>query len=98
MITRIVRMSFQPERVQDFEAIFEASKTKIRNFEGCLYLSLHRDHHHSNVYYTLSHWESQMSLDLYRNSPLFKSTWSRTKELFDEQPLAFSLDEMIRLQ
>ena len=97
MITRIVRMSFQPEHTETFEGIFDRSKEKIRAMPGCRYLSLHRDHHHSNIYYTISRWDQQSDLDYYRASELFKNTWKATKALFDDKPAAFSLDKLVEL-
>lgn len=94
MITRIVRMSFKEEDVNTFLEIFDHSKEKIKAFNGCEYLSLHRDHHRKNVFYTLSKWECQAKLDQYRESGLFKSTWAKTKILFDEKPQAHSLDQL----
>jgi len=93
MITRIVRMSFIPEKTDDFLEIFSQSKHKIRARKGCLYLSLHKDYHASGVFYTLSKWESQENLDEYRESELFKTTWAATKKLFNDKPKAHSLVE-----
>ena len=98
MITRIVRMVFIKEKTQEFEAIFEESKLKIRAREGCQYLSLHRDHHLANVYYTVSKWNSQEDLDAYRHSDLFRTTWAKTKALFTEKPSAYSLDQLVELE
>lgn len=97
MITRIVRMSFAPEHTATFESIFAASKEKIRARKGCVYLSLHRDHHHSNVYYTVSKWHSQEDLDAYRHSELFISTWAKTKVLFNDKPSAHSLEMLTEI-
>ena len=97
MITRIVRMSFQEEKTEQFLELFENSKEKIRKSQGCLYLSLHQDHHHPHIFYTLSRWQSQSHLDQYRKSDLFKSTWSLTRQLFAGKPQAFSLEEVTEL-
>jgi quinol monooxygenase YgiN len=92
-ITRIVRLTFVPEKVSDFLLIFERSKSLIRNFSGCKHLALKQDFHHPNVFYTYSVWEDHDALDRYRQSELFKSTWAKTKLLFDAKPSAFSLME-----
>lgn len=91
MIKRIVRMAFLPEKVSDFLAIFDNSKQKIAEFDGCYSLSLYKDLHDDNVYYTISLWESEAHLDAYRKSELFKNTWQKTKVLFSEKPIAFSI-------
>ncbi|MFT6882579.1 MAG: quinol monooxygenase YgiN [Marinoscillum sp.] len=98
MIKRIVRMTFKEENIDAFIAIFDDAKFKIRAMPGCQYLSLHRDHHQPSVYYTLSHWDSQQSLDDYRHTELFKTTWAATKLLFEERAEAFSLTEIDELK
>lgn len=90
-VTRIVRLSFMPEKINEFIDIFESSKTLIRHFKGCKHLALKKDFHNTNVYYTYSVWENQQALDAYRDSELFKTTWAKTKILFDNKPFAFSL-------
>jgi len=91
MIKRIVRMSFHEEKVPQFLDIFNQSKEKIANFEGCLALNLYQDVTQKNVFYTVSWWENEKSLENYRNSDLFYTTWQKTKVLFNDKPLAFSL-------
>ena len=93
MLLRIVRMQFREEEVETFTALFDQVKSKIRNFEGCNYLKLMRDHHNPAIFVTYSKWESQEHLDGYRHSELFKATWKKTKVLFAEKPIAFSLEE-----
>lgn len=84
-------MAFKPEFTQEFLSVFNDSKFKISQFPGCLALSLYQDTHLENVFYTVSIWENENSLENYRNSELFKTTWLKTKILFNEKPLAFSL-------
>lgn len=91
MITRVVRMEFQPDKVDEFLEIFNATRSQIRHFPGVLKLQLHRDARHENVFYTYSHWESESQLNTYRKSELFGSVWPRTKALFLSPPKAFSL-------
>lgn len=98
MITRIVRMHFRSEASTDFQSIFEASKELIRAFDGCLYLSLHQDAQDPSVFYTLSRWQSENHLNNYRQSDLFKSTWAKTKVLFQEKAQAYSLKELVVLK
>jgi quinol monooxygenase YgiN len=91
MITRIVRMEFDPAKVQDFLAVFEGSKHLIRNFPGVQRLELHRDASQHNVYYTVSEWSGEEALEAYRTSELFAAVWAQTKVLFAGKPMAFSL-------
>lgn len=92
MITRIVRLSFEPNKLEDFNKVFEATKLQIAAFEGCNGLQLMQDATEKNVIYTLSYWENEASLNKYRFSELFKATWSQTKILFNNKPQAFSLE------
>lgn len=92
MITRIVKLTFIPEKVPDFLKIFNASKNQIRNFEGCKYLALYHDIDKPNTFFTYSIWEGPEFLEKYRHSELFKSTWAQTKVLFAEKPDAWSLE------
>ncbi len=91
MIKRVVRMAFKPECVNDFIKVFNESKGKISQFPGCLALSLYNDVTENHVFYTVSIWDKEESLENYRNSELFQSTWLKTKVLFNDKPMAFSL-------
>lgn len=90
-IIRIVRMTFQPEKCAEFENLFESVRLKILSMPGCSSLSLKRDASQSNVYYTMSHWDSEESLHAYRHSALFQQTWALTKAMFADAPQAYSL-------
>ncbi len=97
MIMRIVRMEFDPARVDDFRQVFDAAKARIRAFEGCDHLELHQDAEESNVLYTVSFWTSLEALDTYRHSELFTSTWAKTRELFKGRSTAHSLKLLERI-
>ena len=90
MLTRIVRMTFQADKISEFLNIFEQSKQKIRDVQGCTFLELLQDLDTANVFITRSHWNSVEDLNHYRHSELFRTTWDKTKILFAERPLAFS--------
>ena len=90
-ILRIVRLSFDENKTNEFIEIFQSTKNKIRSFEGCTHLELMKDLQNPNVFYTYSKWKSGEALESYRNSALFKETWSKTKLLFNDKPSAFSL-------
>jgi len=91
MITRIVKMSFMPEKVEDFKQLFELYKTKIAAAEGCLSLQLLQTHQ-SSIFFTLSQWQEDKYLQQYRQSPLFAVVWSQTKTLFNAKPEAWTND------
>jgi quinol monooxygenase YgiN len=97
MLIRIVRMTFQQEKVEEFLTIFANSKDKIRNFEGCIYLELLRDANDPHIFITYSQWENEDALEQYRQSSLFKTTWAQTKVLFSDKPLAFSTYSFVKV-
>lgn len=90
MLVRVVRMTFQEDRVEDFLENFEKNKQSIRNFPGCDHLELWQDENEKNIFLTYSHWKSEEALNQYRDSELFKTVWSFTKALFAASPIAFS--------
>lgn len=94
MFVRIVKMSFDPSKIEMFLVNFEASKNLIRNFEGCEFLELYRDKENTNVFFTYSFWTKESDLENYRHSELFKEVWAETKVLFNARPEAWSVDKI----
>ncbi|GAB3799106.1 hypothetical protein GCM10028819_21690 [Spirosoma humi] len=94
MLIRIVRMTFQDDKLADFHAIFDRSKQRIRTFPGNHQLDLLRDPNQPNVRITYSLWESADALEAYRRSELFRATWAATKVLFAERAVAFSAEKL----
>lgn len=92
MLNRIVKLTFQPDRVADFMVVFEQSKDKIRAFDGCLGMALMRDTAQPNVLFTYSHWVDAEALERYRQSELFQSTWAKTKVHFADKAEAWSVE------
>ncbi|WP_276497465.1 putative quinol monooxygenase [Pontibacter litorisediminis] len=90
MLIRIVRMTFKPEKTEEFLEIFRNSKEKIRAFEGCQHVELLQDLHQPNVYSTYSLWDSEEHLNNYRGSELFGQVWPATKTLFAAKPETWS--------
>ncbi|TPE44249.1 putative quinol monooxygenase [Pontibacter mangrovi] len=90
MLIRIVRMTFKPEKTEEFLEIFRNSKDRIRAFEGCNHVELLQDLHQPNVYSTYSLWDSEEHLNAYRGSELFGQVWPATKTLFAAKPEAWS--------
>jgi len=90
MLTRIVRMVFDPNFVSEFEQLFEQKSGLIRSSPGCQQLELWQDERHTNIFYTYSKWDSKADLDTYRQSDLFKSVWAQTKSGFVDRPQAWS--------
>ncbi len=94
MLIRIVKMSFDASKIQEFLANFETKKEAIRHFKGCKHLELYRDKHDNNVFFTYSYWEDEADLERYRHSELFKGVWAKTKPLFNAKPEAWSVDRL----
>ncbi len=90
MINRIVRMTFDPAKVDEFIQVFNRSKLQIASFPGNHGLKLLQDANEKNVYYTYSLWLDDDSLQRYRKSELFKTTWAATRALFIDKPQAWS--------
>jgi quinol monooxygenase YgiN len=98
MIIRIVKMTFEPEKVNDFLEIFNSSKLLIRNYEGCSRLELLNDIKSKNIFFTYSYWESEEHLNHYRGSELFENVWSNTKKLFLSKPESWSVFQSVVLE
>jgi len=96
MIHRLVKLTFQESKVDNFIALFEERKSQIASFPGCRYLELWREKSDGNVFFTYSHWETNDALEAYRKSELFADTWSKTKVLFADKPQAWSLDSLFQ--
>jgi len=97
MITRIVKMNFRPEEVENFLTIFHKSKDKIRHMTGCKHLELWNSQSEATIYYTYSIWNSEDDLNNYRDSELFQSVWPATKALFASKAEASTLNVLVKL-
>jgi quinol monooxygenase YgiN len=97
MIIRIVKLSFRSEEIENFLTIFHESKELIRATNGCLRLELLQKVDQSNVLSTYSWWETEQDLENYRHSELFKTTWAKTKPLFNSKPQAWSFNQLAKL-
>jgi len=95
MIIRIVKMTFEPIKVNEFLEVFNSSKQYIRNFEGCTHLELLNDINSTNIFFTYSYWNSENDLNNYRNSELFSTVWNKTKVLFAAKAEAWSVEQKV---
>ncbi len=98
MLIRIVKMTFQMDKIDDFVQIFDKNKEAIRNQTGCLHLELWQDKDQPNIFSTYSLWENEECLNQYRQSETFGKVWPATKALFAEKPLASSHIQRYKLQ
>jgi quinol monooxygenase YgiN len=94
MIKRIVKMSFHPQKVEEFKTIFSENWMFIKGFPGCSHVELLQDENDPSVFFTYSLWNSADDLDNYRNSELFTRVWGSTKRLFNDRPQAWSVKEI----
>lgn len=95
MLIRIVKLSVESTRLDEFMKLFNLSKDKIRNFDGCRQLELLCVTEEKNILFTYSTWDSERHLQKYLQSEVFKSTWEQVKPLFCEKPEAWSLEKVI---
>lgn len=97
MFVRIVKMSFHSDKIEEFLANFNEKKEYIRKSSGCRLLELYRDKTNPDIFFTYSYWETEEDLENYRNSELFKGVWAKTKILFNDKPVAWSVDKLASL-
>jgi quinol monooxygenase YgiN len=89
-ISRIVKMTFRQDSVEEFLVHFHSIKERIRHFPGCNSLKLIRSIDQPNILFTYSIWNAADDLENYRNSDLFKETWTYVKGLFESKAEAWS--------
>ena len=93
MITRIVKLHFQPEKIEEFITFFETIKWKVATQPHCHGMKLLRDVKHPNIVFTYSLWEDEKALNAYRDSELFGMVWPKIKPWFQEKAEAWSVNE-----
>ncbi len=94
MIVRIVKLSLDPDYVDEFLKNFETVKDTIRNFEGCNHLELLGDINAAGVVFTYSKWENEEALQGYLDSPLFINIWKQVKPMFIAKAEAWSSESL----
>lgn len=92
MIIRIVKLTFQEDKLEDFQNIWKESKSKIINMNGCHFVEMMQSKSPSNVCFTYSIWDDEDRLNEYRHSEVFKATWAKTKVLFADKPQAWTTE------
>ncbi len=94
MITRIVMLNFQPDRVDEFLEIFNQNKQVLAKSDGCIRLEIFKSTGDADTYVTISNWQSEEHLEMYRQSELFKEIWSKVKPLFNNKAQAWTLNTL----
>lgn len=92
MITRIVKLEFQDDKIDDFLTFFETIKHVVNEFPGCYGMKLYQDIDQPTIVMTYSHWESQQDLNNYRDSEQFGKIWPNIKPWFAQKPEAWSVE------
>jgi len=95
MIKRIVKLTFKPEKVEEFKNIFKNNWQSIKNFPGCMHVELLQDENNPSIFFTYSLWKDDVSIENYRQSDLFAGVWSSTKLLFSNKPEAWTVKELV---
>lgn len=94
MIVRIVKLTFREDKIETFKQVLEDSKEKIRAFPGVLHLQMLQSADNPCIFFTYSYWENSDALENYRQSELFKNTWTKTKPLFAAKAEAWSTNQL----
>jgi quinol monooxygenase YgiN len=90
-ITRVVKLTLQPQHIQAFKTVFASHKMHIAQFDGCIELNAYQDNKQPEVFFTISRWQSEHNLDNYRYSDFFKTLWSVVKPMFAAKAEAYSM-------
>jgi quinol monooxygenase YgiN len=94
MITRVVKIHFQKEKIAEFLAFFETIKWKVAQQENCLGMKLLQDKNKPEIVFTYSLWKEEAALERYRDSALFsEEVWPKIKPWFKEKAEAWTLEE-----
>lgn len=92
MITRIVKLTFQEDRIADFLAFFDTINTRVSTFENCYGMRLMQEKSNPHVVFTYSLWQSEDALNVYRDSELFQGVWSTIKPWFGAKAEAWTVE------
>jgi len=90
MLIRLVRLTLKPASVASFQEKFTVMAPKIRQVSGCHRLNLWMDITSNHIITTYSEWDSESSLNNYRESDLFKTNWALVKPMFAAPAIAHS--------
>jgi quinol monooxygenase YgiN len=92
MLTRIVKLHFAPQHVDDFLQYFDTINQAVNTFPGCRGMKLLHDKNNPCIVFTYSIWESDAALEAYRTSPVFQEIWPKIKVWFDQKAEAWSVN------
>ncbi len=92
MLVRVVKLTFQEDKIASFLAFFNTINTKVSSFENCYGMRLMQDVKNPAIIFTYSNWKDEAALNNYRDSELFQGVWSTIKPWFAQKAEAWSLD------
>lgn len=92
MITRIVKLTFNPDRISEFLSEFEKVKSRVVNSEGCVSMKLLQNQSNPCEFFTHSIWINEKALETYRSSETFIQLWSIIKPMFASKAEAWTLE------
>lgn len=92
MLIRIVKLTFQEDKISDFLSFFDTINTRVSTFENCYGMRLLQDIKNPNIVFTYSHWKDEKALNNYRDSELFQGVWSTIKPWFAARAEAWSVN------
>ncbi len=92
MITRIVKLTFQEDKIADFIRFFDSINNKVSGFENCYGMRLLQEKAKPHIVFTYSNWKDEAALNLYRDSELFQQTWSTIKPWFQFKAEAWTVE------
>lgn len=94
MITRIVKLQFQEDKIDLFLKFFETVKWKVAKQPNCHGMKLLQDKNNPCIVFTYSLWTDEKALNAYRDSELFgNDVWPTIKPWFKEKAEAWTVDE-----
>ncbi|MCC6816831.1 MAG: antibiotic biosynthesis monooxygenase [Saprospiraceae bacterium] len=86
-------MKFNDKGKLLFPEIYHNTKPFILQCEGCKSVDLLVDSKEPEIMTTVSVWDSEDSLNAYRETELFIETWSQIKQFFIAKPEANSYNK-----
>ncbi len=92
MLVRIVKLTFQEDKIESFLSFFDTFCTQISSFENCYGMRLLQDKKDKNIIFTYSNWKDEAALNVYRDSELFQTVWKTIKPWFSTKAEAWSVD------
>lgn len=94
MITRLVKIEFHKDKIDEFLTFFETIKWEVAKQENCFGMKLMQDKKNPEIVFTYSLWKDEEALNKYRDSELFcKVVWPKIKPWFKEKAQAWTMED-----